>query len=101
MGNQTRVLHYPPVTAGYAETMAEIYERLANFIKEKAHQFPDAALVAVSHGGPIRILELGLAGKPFTDEIYTEEEVPICGLDIIVSVAGQTIMAKRTELRVL
>lgn len=97
-GNETRIHHYPPIKAGYAETMVEIYERMAEFLREKAEIHPGNHVVAVTHAGPIRILEVGLLGKPFTDEIYEEEEVPICGTDTIVTINGPIISVKRAEL---
>jgi broad specificity phosphatase PhoE len=96
--DRTRVLHYPPVKAGYAETMTEIYERMADFVREKSHEYPNDHLVAVSHGGVIRIMELGLQGRPFTDEMYQREEVPICGADTIVRVNGDEIAVHRNDM---
>lgn len=97
-GEHERVPHYPPAKAGYAETMAEIYERLADFIQEKVELHPDAHIVAVTHGGPIRIAELGLQGMPFTDAIYEEKEVPTCGSDTVVTVDGDKITVSRADL---
>lgn len=96
--DRTRVLHYPLAKAGYAETMPEIYERVANFLREKTDEYPNEHVVAVTHGGVIRILELGVQGKPFSDEIYQQEEVPSCGSDMIVRVHGDQISVHRADL---
>ncbi len=98
-GQQTSgVPYHSPVKSDFSETMEEIYQRMANFVHDKALAHPDQQIVAVSHGSPIRILQMGLQGLPFTDMIYAEEEIPICGADMIVTVAGQQIRVVRTDL---
>lgn len=97
-GAHTRVEHYPPVKAGYAETMAEIYERMSGFVVDRAQVHPDSHIIAVSHGGPIRILEMGISFLPFNDFAYDDEDIPACGSDTIVTVEGDSIKVNRLLL---
>lgn len=97
-GNRTTVPHYPVVKTNYVETMAEIYERMANFVREQAALWPDSHLVAVSHNGPLRILQLGLEGRPLTEAIFGYETIPTCGADLIVSVKGSHLTVTKQDL---
>lgn len=80
-GDHSRVPHYPTVKSGYAETMAEIYDRMADFVREMVELYPSGEIVAVSHGGPIHILTMGIRHRPFTDIAYEDGEIPLCGAD--------------------
>lgn len=94
-GSHTRVEHYPPVKAGYAETMAEVYERMSAFVIDIAKKYPDGQIVAVSHGGPIRVLEMGINFLPFNDFSYDEDEVPACGSDTMIKVDNGQLTVQR------
>jgi len=92
---RTRVEHFPPIKSGYAETMAEVFERMSEFVKDMAHRHPNGQIVAVSHGAPIRLLEMGIRFLPFNDFTYDEVEVPACGSDTIVTVDGSQLAVQR------
>lgn len=83
--------HYPPTTKGYAETMEEIYDRMARFMREKLVAHQGQEIIAISHGGPMRILELGLTNRPLTEAIFNQEEIPDCGVDLRVKMSGPDI----------
>lgn len=97
-GSSDHITHYPIARGGYAETMEDIYDRMARFIREKAVTHQGQEIVAVSHGGPMRILELGLQGRPLTEAIFNQEEIPECGVDLRVIMNGQTISAQNVRL---
>lgn len=97
-GQRTTVPHYPQVKSSYVETMAEIYDRMAHFVREQAEQWPDCHLVAVSHNGPLRILQLGLEGRPLTEAIFGYETIPTCGADLLVTVKGENITVEKQDL---
>lgn len=97
-GFHSRVLEYPEEKSGYAETMTEIYDRMADFVRDVAQKHPDQQIVAVGHGGPIRLLEMGLQNEPFTDWSYSQEEVPACGSDTIITIDGDQFRVERIGL---
>lgn len=89
---------YPQATNGYEEAMETIYERMITFLKERAEQHPDQQIVAVSHGGPIRLLAMGLQGLSFTDQFYESEPIPSCGERVTVVVQGEQITLRSGDL---
>lgn len=89
---------YPPVSSDYSETMEQIYERMASFVKERTKQHTGQVLVAVGHGGPIRILEMGLLDQPFTEWGYMLDTVPVCGSDTIVLSTPEKVTVHRVDL---
>lgn len=96
-GQAATVSHYPPLKVGKAETMQEIYDRMAHFVRDRAELHPDAHIVAISHNGPINILQRGLLGRALTDEA-SGEVIPTCGTDTVVTVKGTNITVNRSEL---
>lgn len=95
-GRQT-VPHYPGAPAGYAEMPEEIYDRMARFLRDRAEMHAGHHVVAVSHNGPIRMLELGLQGRPFSDDLIGRDPMPTCGAETVITVDGSRIQVKRQE----
>lgn len=93
-----RVPHYPVEKTDQAETIGQIYDRMANFVREKHSLYPGQHIVAVSHGGAIRALELGIEGRPLNDEMIDQLEVPICGADTMILVNNDELSVNRTDL---
>lgn len=92
------LLQYPPTSSEFSETMEDIYARMADFLRDIAKKHEGQHIVAVSHGGPIRLLEMGLLDQPFTDYGYSLEAVPVCGSDTVITCDGQNFKVNRTEL---
>ncbi len=84
---QPRVdLHRKRTAADYGESMAEIFDRMSKFVNQVVVEHPDEQIVAVSHGGPIRLLVMGLESLPFTDYAYEEEGAPDYASDTVIRV---------------
>lgn len=92
------LLKYPPTSKDYAETMEQIYARMAASLRDMLKQYPESHVVAVGHGGPIRILEMGLLNQPFTDDGYAIDGVPVCGSDTVIRCEGDQFTVERSQL---
>jgi broad specificity phosphatase PhoE len=68
---------------------------MADFLRETVASHDSGAVIAVSHGGPIRILEMGLLGQPFNDHGYRSQSVPDCGTGLIVRYENGEFTAER------
>jgi broad specificity phosphatase PhoE len=95
---QDHLQQNPPTPEDFTESMDDIYERMTDFVEEMADRYPNDEVIAISHGGPIHILEFGLNGMPFTEWSYEHEAVPKCGSDTIVTVDGETVTVNRAIL---
>ncbi len=96
-GAASSVQHYPPEQAGYAETMAEIYQRMATFVHDIALLHPHQHVIALTHGGPIRLLEMGIEGQPFTDWAYNNQPIPDYASMTLVTVDNDHLSVERAE----
>lgn len=96
--SREHLLQYPPVASDFTETMEQIYQRMADFLRDKAQQHPGGSIVAVSHGGPIRLLEMGLLNQPFTSHGYALETVPACASVTAVTIKGDNWSVERLSL---
>ncbi len=92
---RTFLREHQPTAEDYAETMEQIFERMQDFVQDCSKLHPTTEIVAVSHGGPIRILEMGIEGLPFTDYAYEEDGAPDCASDTLVIVDAGKLTAKR------
>lgn len=71
-------LVYPESPRDGAESIGEIYQRMGSFLRDILKRHKDAFVVVVSHGGPIRILEMGLLGEPMNEHGYRLKPVLNC-----------------------
>lgn len=59
-------LYHPQLLAHGAESIDQVWHRMQSALLDYASQHPDGRVIAVSHGDPIKITWLGVAGLPFT-----------------------------------
>lgn len=57
---------YEPPRAPEDEDIAEVFERLARWLRVVRRRYGGQTIVAVSHADPIQILKVGLLDKPLT-----------------------------------